>query len=177
MRLLRRAGLRYALIAAGVFLAVGVLTPPAVSAQASTTNSADLAVTMSPASERLTNFGPGSGAFHFLFHAVVTNNGPYAASQVVVTVPGGDSKYQSVGFSVSPSETCITSGGTFSCVKIPVGGTVTANIEFTDPFCFGYACAGAVTATASSATPDPNAANNSASGTWEVVCFTRRNCY
>jgi hypothetical protein len=60
-----------------VLAMVGLLTPPAASATSATTTSADLATTMSPTSQQLTNFGP---PVHIFFTAVVTNHGPKAAS-------------------------------------------------------------------------------------------------
>jgi Domain of unknown function DUF11 len=151
-------------------LAAGVLS----SLPASASTSADLATTVTPASQQKTQF-VGTYPPTFTFTAVVTNNGPNPASAFALSIPGYS--FAKVGFSVSPTETCTTSttsGRTFTCAELPVHGTMTAAISFR-LFCLGHICSGGVTATVSSTTPDPNPANNSASGTWVEVC-SYRNC-
>jgi Domain of unknown function DUF11 len=153
---------RLAVFLAAGFLAASFLAPLVASAS----TSADLATTVTPAFQEK----PGISN-EFTFRAVVTNNGPNPASKASLSV--SDYSGIKVGFSVSPTETCTTSGTTFTCAKLPVHGTMTAGISFR-AFCLGHICSGALTATASSATPDPNTANNVATGEWEIMC--PRNC-
>jgi hypothetical protein len=153
---------RLAVFLAAGFLAACFLAP----LPASASTSADLATTVTPAFQEKPGFSN-----QFTFIAVVINNGPDRASNATLSVSDyGGSK---VGFSVSPTETCTTSGTTFTCAKLPVHGTMTAAISFRT-FCFGHICSEALTATATSTTPDPNTANNVATGEWEIMC--PRNC-
>jgi hypothetical protein len=93
-----------------------------------------------------------------------------------VTTPASELS-GTVAFSISPAGNCSTSGDTFSCSTLPVGATITGAINITR-FCFGHECFGDVSATAaSSVTADPNTANNTATGEWELLCFlTYGNC-
>ena len=173
MRVLRLAAVRsYVVIAAATVLlplALGLLIPQSASATSTTTTtSADLVTTITPTFEKHTEFLGSICPCHFGFRAVVTNDGPDAAQNTVVSVSGGP--ITSVSFSVTPQANCTTSGDTFSCSSLRAGATVTAAISVTTHWCLAHVCAGSVTATASSVTPDPNTANNTATGEWEIVC-------
>jgi Domain of unknown function DUF11 len=168
MRVLRLAAVRsYAVIgAAAVLLAVSLLASRPASAASSTTT-AELVTTITPTFQKKAEpfgcLGPTWPSCHFAFTAVVTNNGPDPASNVVVSVSGCTA---TLGFSASPNVSCSASTTTFSCPTLPVGAAVTAAIGITR-YCLGQVCYGALTATAaSSVTP----ANSSASGQWELLC-------
>jgi Domain of unknown function DUF11 len=167
-----RSSARIAAVAL-VLAVVGSFTTPLASAAPTTTSSADLAVTVTPTFQERIN--PCCRSL-FQFTAVVTNDGPNAARRAVVSVSGPNNAItkMSVAFSVSPQGNCTTSGDTFSCFPLPVGATVKAQIQVTT-YCFGHECIGNVTATASSVTPDPIPANNTATGEWEIACFW--NCF
>jgi Domain of unknown function DUF11 len=178
MDVLRLTAVRsYAVIGvAAIVLATGLLASQPVSAATSSTASADLVTTITPTSQEQTEY-VGSPCCYFRFTAVVTNNGPDPASNVVLSVSGVTTPWPqfsgTIVFSVSPAENCSRSGLTFSCSTLPDGASVTAVVAI-HRFCVGEVCSGAVTATtASSGTADPN----TATGGWEIVCWGMRNCY
>jgi hypothetical protein len=169
MRVLRLVAFRtYAVTGAvAVLLAVSLLVSRPASATSSPSATADLVTTMAPTFQKKTEpfgcLGPTWPSCHFAFTAVVTNNGPDPASNVVVSVSGCTA---TLGFSASPNVSCSASTTTFSCPTLLVGAAVTAAIGITR-YCLGQVCYGALTATAaSSVTP----ANSSASGQWELLC-------
>jgi hypothetical protein len=144
----------------GAVLALGLLTAGFLAPlPASAATGADLATTVTPAFQQKTEFH--SMPVYFSFTGQVTNDGPATASKVVVSVAGLLSfrRGSTVRFSVTPSETCTTSGVTFSCAQLPQKGTITASIRIA-AFCLGHVCQGSVSDTASSVTPDPKPANN-----------------
>jgi uncharacterized repeat protein (TIGR01451 family) len=139
-----------------------VLTTVGAAAQA------DLAVTKTADVSALT------GA-RFYSHITVVNNGPQAAASVVVvdSLPAGLS---GVGFAASGTSLASTDGctndlaGHINChiAAMQVGQTFVLDVSGTAAAPGDYAD----TATASSATPDPNTANNSASATTHVLAPT-----
>lgn len=159
--------------AAAVVLAAGVLASQPALAAPSSTASANLVTSITPLFQEKTEyFGPKP---QFTFTAVVTNEGPDPASDVVVSVSGVTNSFGgTVTFSVSPAGNCNTSGDDFTCSALPANASITAVIVITR-YCPGHSCTGSVSTTAaSSVTPDPDTANNSATGGWELVCFMRK---
>jgi hypothetical protein len=114
--------------------------------------------------------------YGFQFEATVVNNGPNWARNVVVTATVGALYARDVF--VSASVPCTVSSLTITCTKLALGtGTIKIGISFV-----GVAIGlgrGYATVSASSTTPDPNTANNSATGiivfhcTDPYVCMPR----
>jgi hypothetical protein len=150
-------------------LAVGAIAAP--SAQAAT-GSADLATMIATAPSAQTT------GYQY-FHVTVTNNGPASASDVVITggTPPRSTFYCVTGIgaacgSVPRGVTCTppTSTAPLTCTtsSLSAGSSVSIWMGFSHGFFWpgqGY-CDGA---SATSATPDPNSANNKATVCARVV--------
>jgi large repetitive protein len=168
-----KLGVLVALLALGTLVAssqppaAAKLGKPQPAARATTTPSADLATTMSP-TRGFTYYGSPVN-----FTATVTNNGPAAAQNLVVTDNFSVATFRNVSWSV-PS-------GAASCTHPPFGGhgTITCTTGALQPGqamsiivgltarCFPNQLMGN-SATATSSTNDPDPSNNTAGG--ELKC-------
>jgi hypothetical protein len=164
---------RLAVLAAAVAMGMGLLMVPGVSAAQAT--SADLAVSVTPQNRVITlyqiQFWP------IQFTATVVNYGPTTANNVVLTETISGWLQQSTVKVSAPMPCTVANpsnrGFTVTCTQssLPSGGTDKVTVTF-NAFVMHGVPRDSLSAAVSSATPDPNAANNTASGTISFSCLT-----
>jgi uncharacterized repeat protein (TIGR01451 family) len=169
---------RIAILAAAVAMGMGLLTVPGVSA--AQTTSADLAVSVTPQNQVITIYWFQTRLFQFT--TTVVNHGPSTASNVVLSETISGFVHGTNTIKVTAPMPCTVAkpsfaGFTVTCTQpsLPSGGTDKVVITFSG-FAF-HNTKDTVSGTVSSATPDPNIANNKASGTVSFICNNPDTCY
>jgi uncharacterized repeat protein (TIGR01451 family) len=170
MPILRHRGSRHKAFALVPVLALTLLLVPSLSATAAplsgtTGSAADLAAVVYP----VHGSAPPARYPNYLtaiFTVIVTNNGPNTAANVTVTNAVGFASL--AGITATPTTvSCSVSTGSCTEPRLPSGASITIKVfvhykEFIHNMLFDDR------ATATSATPDPNAANNSAVGYYVI---------
>ena len=160
-------------------LALLALAVPSWSAAAQKTKQAPTATASADLATGITTLPSAQTTGYQYFHVTVTNNGPSSASNVVITggMPPRSTFYCVTGDgaacgSVVPGVTCTppTSTAPLTCTtaSLKAGSSVSVWIGFSHGFFFpGQAYCDSASAT--STTPDPNTANNTATVCARVV--------
>jgi hypothetical protein len=169
---------RIAALTAAVAMGIGLLTVPGVST--AQTASADLAVSVAPQNQVITIYWFQTR--YFQFTTTVVNHGPSTARNVVLSENVWGFLHGTNTIKVTAPMPCTVgnpafNGFTVTCAQpsLPSGGTDKVVITFSG-FAF-HNTHDTASATLSSATPDPNSANNKASGTVSFICNNPDTCY
>jgi hypothetical protein len=155
-----------------VFALVGPLGARPADAAPSTSSSADLAVTVQPHSEAVPISGYGREGVKF--QTTLVNNGPSDAKNVVLTATISGTELNNLGWwSQLP---CIRSAATITCTGAALSPSSTINLNISFTIFVGIGGAGSVTLSATSATPDQDTLNNTATGTIQFHCVGPSPC-
>ena len=161
---------RKRIVLVAIVLALTLSTVPPATAtplSATTGSAADLATVAYPMRGRVPPNPPTRPFSTATFTVIVTNNGPDSATNMTVTDTVGFASLASI--TATPTTvSCSVSTGSCTGPHLPPGASITITVtvhyrEFIHNMLFNDS------ATATSTTPDPNTANNSASGYYVII--------